>query len=128
MALRHGSVVNRNACSKQGCGHFQIVKRLINDRHVFLPNLVFHGGLAPGFGNHHGATHLKHARTARAVADDVDQAFGIQPQFLAKQNTFSCRHVVNGYQQIGHQLHLHAIAKLTHVVICAREAIKNGTE
>ena len=52
MPLRHGSMVNGNAGSKKGRRQRKFMQRIMNQGHVLLPHLVFHGGLVPGDGVH----------------------------------------------------------------------------
>ena len=128
MAQRHRGVINRQRRSKQrrsGSGCSQLVT---DQAHVFLPGRNLHRRLAPATIDHRRAAHLKHARAARAIGNHLDDSGGIKAGTLTHQNRLGSRDVVNRHQQIGHQLHPHAVAKTTDVVAYAREAIKHLRE
>ena len=125
MTQRHRRMVDRQRGGKQRRRDGEIAQHVADQGHVLLPDLDLHRRLVPAAIGHDRAPDLKHPRAAGAVGEDMDHGLGVQAHTRAHQHRLGGGNIVDGDQQVGDQLHLHAAAKTADVVGRPREALEH---
>ena len=91
--------------------------------HVLLPGRDPHGEIVAVVAvlDHHRGAQFEHARIARARLDQLEDLRRIEPGLHAEHHRLGARDVVDRDQQVGDELHLHAVAEAAEIMRLARE-------
>ena len=125
VAHAHCSVVDRHRCREQWRRHAHLAQRGADELHVLLPHRHLHRRGLPAALFHERAAHLQHARPAGAVGQHARRIARADAPALAQQQGLGGGDVVDGDQQVRHQLHLHAVAEGAEMELRFREALEH---
>ena len=125
MSQAHGRVEHRNGGGKQRRKDLGLGQCRGDKLHIFLSHAHIHSAGRPTLIFHQGRAYLQHARASCAIAEQSDPSRRCNAPPLAHQQSFSCRYIVDGHQQITHQFHFYAVAEGAQVKAVFSKAVKD---